>query len=494
TPIAGEDIFALLERPEYTNRLDPTIRAQDPNPLSHQRVNLVHLIAYKFANSPHIRPRVALRRVYECYRYLQDRRAPMFSLLSRAFVRAGVIRPLEEGRWVSTIWFRWALRFVRDLEGESVAEDLDRLVYVWRGRVLEEQRQRALLAHWRATTEDVVQQTRQNMTFENRSWRKADTKTSWNKRPAHVETDPDRDLASDADDDAEAWFATEHQLPQLVSGSASSTTPAEEAQHDAEGEAFYVNVQPSQASQITAAILPPHKAHPDYTMSVGGETVLSRKQAEKGALCEPTKTNEIPTVSLSNSPAGREVLDLLPATWETPGDGETKINTGDTSSSPHVGAPAMVNCDAEHSTLNTALESLSVGDPPEEDGSNVHWSPEPIECPEVTSNRVPRIEAVPYQDYAKGVAPTAEDEATLEVVPDNPPIRFWSPRASASRSTLVAMRTSLVEGRYTIKLVEKASRVSDTPRAHTHVASRDSPQVGRLMYKMVNAAMLQRDK
>ncbi|KAK4990058.1 hypothetical protein LTR50_002834 [Elasticomyces elasticus] len=497
TPIAGEDIFALLNRPEYMNRLDPTLRAQDPNPLSHQRVNLVHLIAYKFANSPHIRSRVALRRVYECYRYLHDRRAPMFSLLSRAFVRAGVIRPLEEGRWVSTIWFRWALRFVRDLEGESVADDLDKLVYVWRGRVLEEQRQKALLAHWRATTDDVVQQTRQNITFENRSQRKADTKTSRTKRSVHVETDPDRRLASKPDDGMEAWFATEHQLLQPVPLSASFTTSAEGVQHNAKSEACCADAQPGQVSQITASIPPPSKADPNGTIAVGGETDIGLEQDAKGASCESTITVEdfgMLHRHSKNSSTGREVSDLLPATWETPGDDEIKINTSDTSSSPHVGTPAVVTCDAEHSTLNTALESSSVGDPSEEDGSNVYWSPEPIERPEVTSNIVPQTEAVPNQDYAKGVVPAAEDEATLGVVPGNPPIRFWSPRASASRSTLVAMRTSLVEGRYTIKPIKNASSVSDTPRPHTHVASRDNPRVGRLMYKMVNAMILQRDR
>lgn len=58
-------------------------------------------------------------------------------MLTKALVWAGVIRPLQEDQWVSTVKFTWILRQVREVEGDAVADQLDALVYQLRGQFIE---------------------------------------------------------------------------------------------------------------------------------------------------------------------------------------------------------------------------------------------------------------------------------------------------------------------------------------------------------------------
>ncbi|KAI9710472.1 MAG: hypothetical protein M1820_002608 [Bogoriella megaspora] len=101
-----------------------------------ERVDLLHRIAESWANSPHVRPLVAARFIRFLYREFSGAQVKMDSRLSRALVKASVIRPLKEQAWVSTLKFRHTLHVVRDIEGEDAATKLDQLVYQWRTRVL----------------------------------------------------------------------------------------------------------------------------------------------------------------------------------------------------------------------------------------------------------------------------------------------------------------------------------------------------------------------
>ena len=49
---------------------------------------------------------------------------------------AGIIRYLEAGIWVSSVSLKKILAIVRVVEGEKVADEIDRMVFVWRGRVV----------------------------------------------------------------------------------------------------------------------------------------------------------------------------------------------------------------------------------------------------------------------------------------------------------------------------------------------------------------------
>lgn len=130
--VGSDVIFDLLNRPDYANSLPTNVRSAPNNPLSQERVQLVHHVAYAMAKSPLVTSRMAFRRVCDCLNYLQDRGAPLSSLMSRALVYAGVTRPLREGLWLSTEKFQWILKFVRRLEGDEVADSLDEAAFTLR--------------------------------------------------------------------------------------------------------------------------------------------------------------------------------------------------------------------------------------------------------------------------------------------------------------------------------------------------------------------------
>lgn len=130
--ITTTTLFKMLSRPEFGNSLPSNLRTQPNNTLSLERINLVQHMAYALANSPHLSPLQAYRRVRDCLRYLEDRKAPLSSLMSRALVTAGVARYLQAGTWVSTMRFTWILSYVRRLEGDDVADVLDQMTFNWR--------------------------------------------------------------------------------------------------------------------------------------------------------------------------------------------------------------------------------------------------------------------------------------------------------------------------------------------------------------------------
>ncbi|KAI5204200.1 hypothetical protein E4T39_03746 [Aureobasidium subglaciale] len=136
-PVSPELIFGLLNRPDYENSLPMNLRSVVKNSLSERTVHLVHHVAYAMAKSELLTSRAAFRRVHDCYSYLQDRGAPLSSVMSRALVHAGVTRPLREGIWLSTYKFQWILRIVRDLEGDEVADSLDEAAFTLRTENLE---------------------------------------------------------------------------------------------------------------------------------------------------------------------------------------------------------------------------------------------------------------------------------------------------------------------------------------------------------------------
>ncbi|RMX85854.1 hypothetical protein D0868_15262 [Hortaea werneckii] len=114
-----------LYYPDGSPRLAGLPRCSLPTPL----IDLVHLIAYAYATQPHTSSRISFRRVWDCYRFLQDRGAPLSPLLSRSLVQAGLLRPLKERKFLPLEQTRFVLGLVRRLEGPQVAESLDRLVW-----------------------------------------------------------------------------------------------------------------------------------------------------------------------------------------------------------------------------------------------------------------------------------------------------------------------------------------------------------------------------
>ncbi|KAK4549192.1 hypothetical protein LTR36_007650 [Oleoguttula mirabilis] len=130
-----ERIFRILNRKVGEDITLPEERETPRMALKPEHIDLVHLVAYAWAAHGHQQAsttggsRVAFRRVWECYRFLQDRGAPLSTLMSRALVKAGILRPLSEGKYVPLAQTRYVISLVQRLEGDEIAANLDRLVF-----------------------------------------------------------------------------------------------------------------------------------------------------------------------------------------------------------------------------------------------------------------------------------------------------------------------------------------------------------------------------
>ncbi|KAK0898221.1 hypothetical protein LTR91_003256 [Friedmanniomyces endolithicus] len=122
-------IFHLLNSKVGPEIVKPELRATPRLALQPAQVDLAHLVAYAWAKQEHTSSRVAFRRVWEVYRFLQDRGAPLSPLMSRSLVRAGIAQPMREGKNVSLAQVKYIIAIVQRLEGKEAAADLDRLVW-----------------------------------------------------------------------------------------------------------------------------------------------------------------------------------------------------------------------------------------------------------------------------------------------------------------------------------------------------------------------------
>ena len=126
----------------------------DADFLTRIRTNQLNNMALAYAKAPHLTPRMAWRQVHYCYRALRRDRLPLTADMTKALTYAGVIRYLEAEAWMSTVRFQWVLGHVREVEGADVADRLDRLVWEWRGRVIEKRRARARAVARRGSSSD----------------------------------------------------------------------------------------------------------------------------------------------------------------------------------------------------------------------------------------------------------------------------------------------------------------------------------------------------
>ena len=108
--------------------------------LENLRVETLNRMALAYAKAPHLHRRLAFKKVHDCYIELRREHLPLTSGMTRAMCHAGVFRYLQAGEWASTNSFMWILKHVREVEGDEVADKLDRMLWDWRGEVLDRRR------------------------------------------------------------------------------------------------------------------------------------------------------------------------------------------------------------------------------------------------------------------------------------------------------------------------------------------------------------------
>lgn len=176
--IGSREIWQVLQRQLREDFVD--FQDRDPQSpeltLVPEHVDLIHLVAHEFAHSPVLAPRIAYRRVWECYIFLRDRRAPINSLLTRALVHAAVTRPLKALDRPSTEGFRYILNLVERIEGSETAEKLDRAVHRYWTEHVKPLQFRRNVDHAMGVTQDAAKERRaawhnlRNWAREHRPW------------------------------------------------------------------------------------------------------------------------------------------------------------------------------------------------------------------------------------------------------------------------------------------------------------------------------------
>ena len=97
------------------------------------RIQLLGRMALAYSSALHLPPGVAFKRVYECYtQHMVEDLGPLPTATARALTRAGLIRPLQSGQFVSTTKIRWILSVIWSTEGADAADRVEELVYKWR--------------------------------------------------------------------------------------------------------------------------------------------------------------------------------------------------------------------------------------------------------------------------------------------------------------------------------------------------------------------------
>jgi len=156
TSTHSDRIFRMLNHRDPSNSVPYPQRTSRRNPLSQSRVDLIHLIAMRFAQRKSKSSRVALRDVYLCYIYLSSRKAPLNPAMSRALVLSGILRPLKENRCVSVGRVTWMMKVVERVEGKEVSEKLETGIYRWMARI---QSQLQVEGEWMDNKADIPQPT-----------------------------------------------------------------------------------------------------------------------------------------------------------------------------------------------------------------------------------------------------------------------------------------------------------------------------------------------
>ena len=153
-------LFLFYRDSPNLERTTNKVRRTKPLPLTPDQVSLLHSMALAYASAPHLSPPAAFRKVVRCLRHFIGQPELMTASMSRAAVTAAITRWLQEGLWVRTLRLSFILSMVRELESEEVADDIDQLVYEWRGRIVRSREYRAKKAEqetlrWEQSLQDM---------------------------------------------------------------------------------------------------------------------------------------------------------------------------------------------------------------------------------------------------------------------------------------------------------------------------------------------------
>ncbi|KAF2827405.1 hypothetical protein CC86DRAFT_290761 [Ophiobolus disseminans] len=133
---AQRQLAHILTRAHIDHALPLAYRNVAANISVNDSVNLIHQLAHQYATNNTRTQREAWRAIYYLYRYLQQNSLPIDPLFSKAVVRASIIRPMSENRFVSARRVIWVSHLVARVEGEAVGKQIEADFWTWRGELI----------------------------------------------------------------------------------------------------------------------------------------------------------------------------------------------------------------------------------------------------------------------------------------------------------------------------------------------------------------------
>ena len=134
TPMS--EIAQFIHRGRYKDTM--CLQRIDTRRFDATRLQIIDAIAIAIAKDKHRTPSQAFKTIWECcYRPVSKQGVPVSSTVIDAIVHAGITRPLEDKKWVSTTQIRVILNLVKDIEGKEKAAEIEEKIWEWRGEMIQ---------------------------------------------------------------------------------------------------------------------------------------------------------------------------------------------------------------------------------------------------------------------------------------------------------------------------------------------------------------------
>ncbi|RAR12134.1 hypothetical protein DDE83_004262 [Stemphylium lycopersici] len=133
---ARQEFAHILSRARQNHAL-PLIYANTTTDIDPgQRTILIHQLAHHYSLTTSRSHRETWRAIYYLYHHLESHALSIGPLFTKAVVRASIIRPMMEHRFISARRLIWVCQLVARVEGEAVARQVEAGYWRWRGELI----------------------------------------------------------------------------------------------------------------------------------------------------------------------------------------------------------------------------------------------------------------------------------------------------------------------------------------------------------------------
>jgi hypothetical protein len=133
---AHRDFTAILDAASNDHAIPQIYANLTANIAPSQRAILIHQLAHHYSLDVTRSHRATWRSIYALYNYLESYSLTIGPLFTKAVVRAAIIRPMMEHRFISARRLIWVCQLVARVEGTNVAKQIESSFWCWRGNVI----------------------------------------------------------------------------------------------------------------------------------------------------------------------------------------------------------------------------------------------------------------------------------------------------------------------------------------------------------------------